>query len=443
MFRVQNWFFSPLALTAFVAFLGATVAQDAPENPEAAARSTGVANVRDFGAVGDGQTDETAAFQRALDVFGPEGGTLDVPKGQYKFAGSLTIPQGVTLRGAWKSVPAHNGCRDAGLPKPTDDGTTFLVVGNAGTEDAPAFLRLNTNSVLQGVVLYWPEQIDDDVPTPYPWAIEMRGKNPAVLDVELLNPYNGIDASKNERALIRNVHGQPLRRGIFVDAIYDIGRIENVHFNPWWSMKPKLFTWQMEHGEAFVFMRTDWHYVLNTFCFGYAVGYRFGGSETGLCNGNFQGIGADSCHTAVLIEKSANFGILITNGEFVAMKGENPTMVVSGPENFGSVRFANCAFWGPCEQIARLDGRGTIGFSDCEFCQWDRNDQGKPAIQIDGGDVLIRGCNFQMDKPQIAISKTASRVVATDNLVRGAVRIENACENVRIDGNLGTPEPAK
>ena len=26
-----------------------------------------------------------------------------------------------------------------------------------------------------------------------------------------------------------------LRRGILVDAIYDIGRIENVHFNPWWS----------------------------------------------------------------------------------------------------------------------------------------------------------------------------------------------------------------
>ena len=34
---------------------------------------------------------------------------------------------------------------------------------------------------------------------------------------------------------MRNVTGQPLRRGILVDAIYDIGRIENVHFNPWWS----------------------------------------------------------------------------------------------------------------------------------------------------------------------------------------------------------------
>ena len=183
----------------------------------------------------------------------------------------------------------------------------------------------------------------------------MRGKNPAVVDVELLNPYNGIDASRNERALIRNVHGQPLRRGIFVDKIYDIGRIENVHFNPWWSMKPKLFDWQKQHGEAFIFNRTDWHYVLNTFCFGYSVGYKFGGSDAGLCNGNFLGIGADACHTSVLVEQSATFGVLITNGEFVAMWGENPTMVVVDKTNFGSVRFSNCAFWGPCEQIARID----------------------------------------------------------------------------------------
>jgi hypothetical protein len=61
-------------------------------------------------------------------------------------------------------------------------------------------------------------------------------ENPAVQDVELLNPYLGIDASQNELHNIRNVTGQPLRRGIWVDAIYDIGRIENVHFNPWWRL---------------------------------------------------------------------------------------------------------------------------------------------------------------------------------------------------------------
>ena len=94
------------------------------------------------------------------------------------------------------------------------------------------------------MVLYYPEQDPSKNPKPYPYAIAMRGKNPAVLQVELLNPYNGIDASQNERHLIRDVQGQPLRRGIFVDAIYDMGRIEDVHFNPWWSSHGKLLGWQ-------------------------------------------------------------------------------------------------------------------------------------------------------------------------------------------------------
>ncbi|MHC4546419.1 MAG: glycosyl hydrolase family 28-related protein, partial [Planctomycetota bacterium] len=190
-------------------------------------------NVRSFGAVGDGKTDNTAAFQKALDAAGKAGGgVVYAPRGNYLFAGNLNVPKAVTLAGIWQSVPAHNGIRDRGLPKPTDDGTTFLVTGGAGREDGPAFITLNTNSTIKGVVLYYPQQNVDDVPKPYPWAIAMRGKNPAVLAVEMLNPYNGIDATRNERHLIRDVHGQPIRRGIMVDAIYDIGRIENVHFNP-------------------------------------------------------------------------------------------------------------------------------------------------------------------------------------------------------------------
>jgi len=116
-------------------------------------------NVLDFGAVGDGQTDNTAAFQKALD----EAAKSDVqavfaPRGNYRFDGSLVFPQGVTLKGVWESVPAHNGIRDRGLPKPTDDGTTFLVYGNADAEDKEPFITLNTNGTLKGVCIYYPEQ---------------------------------------------------------------------------------------------------------------------------------------------------------------------------------------------------------------------------------------------------------------------------------------------
>lgn len=394
-------------------------------------------NVKDYGAVGDGQTDDTTAFQKALDAAGSsDTQTVFAPRGNYCFNGSLNMPQGVTLKGVWESVPAHNGIRNPGMPKPTDNGTTFLVYGGSGKPEDPAFLTLNTNCTLKGVCLYYPEQKTDDVPVEYPYAVAMRGKNPAILDCELLNPYKGIDASQNERHLIRNISGQPLRLGVFVDAIYDIGRIENVHFNPWWSMKPKLFGWQMENGEAFVFGRTDWQYVHNTFAFGYNVGYRFIETKNGVCNGNFLGIGADDCYTALVVDQCAPMGLLITNGEFVSFHGPEPTMIRVTEKNRGAVRFSNCAFWGPCRQVAVLDGSGTVGFSDCTFVQWgfedaegrQRNSKKRipvPAIQMLGGNLSVRGCDFQDPHPKVLLGEKTKKAVVTGNLMRGKELVEN------------------
>jgi hypothetical protein len=395
-------------------------------------------DVRSFGPKGDGVADDTKAFQAAMDSLKPRGGTVSVPVGNYRFAGTLSIPQNVTLQGAWQSVPAHNGIRDAGLPKPTDDGTTFLVESGEGTESGAPFLTLNANSTLKGVVIYYPKQDPATEPKPYPYAIAMRGKNPAVLDVELLNPYNGIDASQNERHLIRNVQGQPLRRGVFVDSIYDIGRIENVHFNPWWSMKPKLLAWQQANGEAFIFGRSDWQYVLNTFCFGYNVGYRFAKTKNGVCNGNFLGIGADDCFTAVVVEDSAPFGLLITNGEFVSFHGPDPTMVSVEATHTGAVRFVNCAFWGPCNQIARVGGKGTVGFSDCTFVQWDQGKQGRPAIDALSGTILVRGGDFRENKLAVRLGPDVAKAIVTDCVAPGRFLFENRSKGqVKVANNLG------
>jgi hypothetical protein len=148
------------------------------------AEEGGTRSVLEFGAVADGKTDATPAFQKAMDeVAAKGGGCVLAPRGNYLFAGHLSVPQGVTLKGVWESVPSHNGIRDRGLPKPTDDGTTFLVTEGAGNEAGPAFITLNTNSTLKGVVVFYPDQVADAEPKPYPYAIAMRGKSPSVLEV--------------------------------------------------------------------------------------------------------------------------------------------------------------------------------------------------------------------------------------------------------------------
>jgi hypothetical protein len=271
----------------------------------------------------------------------------------------------------------------------------------------------------------------------------MHENNAAVLSVELLNPYNGINATGAHRHLIRDVQGQPLRRGIYVDSIYDIGRIEDVHFNPWWSEQPAVKKFQMENGQAFIFGRADWEYVYNTFCYGYNTGYDFIKTSTGMCNGNFLGIGADDCWNAVQVDQCAVFGLLITNGEFTAFAGPDPTIVRVGPENEGAVRFVNCAYWGYHNRTAEIAGTGVVGFSDCTFASWDTKTGVRTDAQIHatGGTVMVRGCSFLIDRPMIDLEPGVERAVITDNVAGGPVEIENHSKGqVVIRDNLaGVP----
>ncbi len=55
--------------------------------------------VTDFGAKGDGTTDDTNAFQTAIDSAAVQGSTLHIPAGNYKITQTLSVPAGVQLRG--------------------------------------------------------------------------------------------------------------------------------------------------------------------------------------------------------------------------------------------------------------------------------------------------------------------------------------------------------
>ncbi len=130
-------------------------------------------------------------------------------------------------------------------------------------------------------------------------------------------------------------------------------------------------------------------------------------------------------------------GLLISNGEFVSFHGPDPTMVRVGTNNVGSVRFVNCAFWGPCNQIASIAGKGTVGFSDCTFVQWDRNNERRHALQVAGGTVLVRGCEFQADKPQVELGEKVRRAVISDNIITGKPRIANRSKaSVIVNNNV-------
>ena len=63
-------------------------------------RRRGFYNIRDFGAEGDGRTDDTNAFRSAMAVIASNnGGTLTIPDGEYIVTAPVALPSGITIKG--------------------------------------------------------------------------------------------------------------------------------------------------------------------------------------------------------------------------------------------------------------------------------------------------------------------------------------------------------
>ncbi|MBI4875252.1 MAG: hypothetical protein HY822_11525 [Acidobacteria bacterium] len=413
------------------AFAGSAVARDALD-------------LTAFGIRADGSTDDTAAIQKALDAAGVKGGTVVLPPAKYLVAGSLRIPPGVSLEGVY----------DAPMGREPLLGTVVLATGGRDKEDAPALFEMGNGCMVRGLTVFYPEQMATDI-HPYPWTFHLQGWDGTVENLTLVNTYNGIRVGPetNQRHRIRSVVGCALRRGILVDRTVDIGRIENVQWHcDFWMAKAvngnrnAVYEYMWKNLEAFIFGRTDWEYVTNTFVFPVKTGYRFIRTAAGACNGQFSGIGADAAQRCVSVEEIQNMGLLITNGEFVCIPGERIEVVIE-PTCTGSVRLVNCAFWGPSRQCVAMHGQGYLSLSDCYLEISGRFPAGPPdqisVVEADGGKLQVRGCTLRSrgKEPSILLKKGLKHAIITENNGPRGVNIVNEIGDRAIIANNEPYQP--
>lgn len=75
----------------------------------------GFYNVRDFGAIGDGQTDDTIAIRSAFAyIASRNGGTVMFPEGDYKVTSTIALPSGVVIQGTGAIM---SGAPTSALPR--------------------------------------------------------------------------------------------------------------------------------------------------------------------------------------------------------------------------------------------------------------------------------------------------------------------------------------
>jgi len=400
-----------------------------------------VFTVTDFGAIGDGKKDETAAIQAAIDKATEKGGVVYVPAGRYLVAGSLAVKPGVAVKG-----PAQ-----APLSVESLTGAVILATGGRDNESAPALFELGNASTVQGLTVWYPEQKAADI-HPYPWTFHLTGFDTTVENVTLINSYNGIRVGPepNVRHRIRSVVGCVLRRGLFVDSCTDIGRVENVQFHcHWWSNAATggegdmAFHYMIDNLEAFVFGRTDWEYATNNFVFPAKIGWRFIKTDAGACNGHFTANGADACQTAVQVDAIQPMGLLFTGGQFVAFTGEEPVQIRVNETCAGNVRFVNCAFWGMSLNNAIIKGTGFVSFSDCYFSSWKKETPNNPLVVVESGRVQISNSSFATPQPSVELGAGVQHAIIQGNNGIQGVRVIDHSGGKAIVANNEPEHPAQ
>ncbi|UZR97450.1 glycosyl hydrolase family 28-related protein [Chondrinema litorale] len=381
-------------------------------------------SVADFGITGDGITDVTQQFQDLLNQLGNlGGGTLFVPEGKYVIKGNLLIPKGITLRGEWKKP-------EKGEPIV---GTILMVYAGKGSEDEMPFITMEPSSAVMDLAFWYPEQTASAI-LPYPPTIEFGkpnyfgNENCNAKNITLVNSYAGIVFSRKNGGTcptINGVYGTPLSRGIEIDNIVDVGRIEWIHFSPdYWagsglpnspSIGGEHQSWIYENGTGIVMRRNDWSYTCFVDIEGYNKGFHAVESVTSpgtSPNGHNYYMTFTNCKTGLAISSANSVGLMFTGINTVQCE------TGIGIDNFASgvVQLHTCSLEATGNAILMDESA-----SSRLIVVQSNITSGK--VNVAGGTFTASDCDFSNPKPQISIVKNA-RAIITGNRFSQEIQIE-------------------
>lgn len=360
----------------------------------------------DYGAAGDGETDNTEAFKKALEEAGKEGGIVYVPAGWYRFDGSLTIPAGVELRGTFE-VPCHT----------MGGGSVLQPFGNKGSESETAFITLEGGAGIKGIVIHYPEQ-DPVNPVQYPWSVQARGSRCYVINTVFVNSWLGLDlgtyGSKNH--YVSYISGAPIHCGIYAGNNEEEGWIENVQYNPhyWYRCdlpgKPKGDTWrafwhnQIKYLDAIKFGYNEQMHLLNTFVFAARNGLYFTEQKGRGTGGLFIGHGTDGGEKGIYFEEAGNMDFI--NTELVTIESPNTRIYLSASRNVtGHIKFFNTLMWGAPDYAVVIEG-GSLELEQINYV-----DQGKRANTVKGGNLKLSGGFFYHNAGHLNVEDGEASVI--------------------------------
>jgi len=386
--------------------------------------------VQDYGAIEDGITDNTTAFQDALDAAKLNGGgTVYVPAGWYRLDGHITVPTGVELRGIW-DTPHHT----------MSMGSVLLVYEGKNDANGTPFISLESASGVRGITVWYPEQSTNSF-YPYPWTIQALGSGCWIKDVTLSNPWQGVDFASYPSSghIVSYLAGSPLKTGIAVSNNYTEGWIENVHFNPHYWLRSEgypmdsvpEFTPLVSHqqNQLFGFNIGDVtkEHVLGTFIFAAKRGVNL--TNDGICNVDLFLHGTDAGSNGIYIDAS-NGTINFVNTQLVLLGNEQQGIITTSDQFGADVSFYNTISWGGRDGFTTdVHGNGNLMIQQLHTMNG--------AFNITSGSARLENIKISSSlNPQYIIGENVSDVKIFGSYSDDGFIIDNKASNsVEVDYN--------
>jgi hypothetical protein len=346
-------------------------------------------HVRDFGAVGNGTTNDAPAIQAAINSLkGAGGGVVQFGPKTYRLASGIVI-DGVAVR--------LEGAGFAEGPSPGDG--TWLSVDQTGFTPITFSGVYARGSVMRDIAVVQTQNTNFTAgwtPVNYDWFFRIQDCQGGVDfdNIFLCAVTRGFYCYNSGRTDFRRIRGQVFSSGIEVDAALDVPRISNLHFWPFWSADPNVMNYQQTQGDALVFKRADGPFIDQAFALGYRSLFRFSQSASGWTTKFYiNSAYADFCKYGVLIDSYGVDGMianLTTQGEAWAGSGSplsNSSGILIGADNC-RVQIGNLRIDAVEDSAIRVTGiNNRLDIFSLRAVRYNTRDNGAGAIQLANSDT--------------------------------------------------------
>jgi len=354
-------------------------------------------SVKDFGAVGNGVSDDTAPINLAL-VAGA-GGIVWMPEGNYYISGTLVVPPATTLKGV--------GACDILVPLAGGSNISITHTGSVG-------VTLGRGATLDGVNFWYPNQVTTSPPTVYNYAIQINttdvsfqnGNNGGVNihNIVIHNAYKGIDLGGDPSDYspvygvvnMDNIRMYAMHTGIHSGATLSEVFLSNSVFSPvMWtaSTGSAARQWAMTDGVACLhFEGLQGIQMSSNVFFGHARGIYGQSSTTSLANGNITFNTVANCTfdgVKIGVEMTGNMGLAggtFSGCTFASIDPFNvgvttaKCIYLNDSQNANSINFTGCEFLGTHGSHFYIDSPtstsvNSINITGCQFLNCNSNGQ--------------------------------------------------------------------